>query len=237
MTSRGVIMKIKKLCRRTGMVLLFIGALYFTVASISNISLADMYVWGDQNTLENTTGDARVLPENEQIGLINNSLNKLIENTKVISTDDRELPETLEEAVNVKQYPSDTVVATGYTAGAESTGKTDNHPEYGITYSGVKVKRDLYSTIAADLDVYPIGTILYIPDYGYGVVADKGSAINGSEIDLYYQTVDDVYAQWGKKTLDVYVVERGDGKLTEEQLTKLNENEALQVFRQAIIEG
>ncbi|MEH7106245.1 hypothetical protein V7083_00495, partial [Bacillus sp. JJ1764] len=71
-------------------------------------------------------------------------------------------------------YPKHNVTATGYTAGAESTGKSQGHPEYGITYSGVKVKRDLFSTIAADLAVYPIGTILFIPEYGYGVVADKG---------------------------------------------------------------
>ena len=45
------------------------------------------------------------------------------------------------------------VIATGYTAGVESTGKGPNHPEYGITYSGVMVKRDLYSTVAADLSI------------------------------------------------------------------------------------
>ena len=48
------------------------------------------------------------------------------------------------------------------------------------------VKRDLYSTVAADLNVFPIGTILFIPEYGYGVVADKGGAITGNKVDLYY---------------------------------------------------
>src|SRR5699024_8699756 len=76
---------------------------------------------------------------------------------------------TIEEAIDFSDYPTSTVVATRYTAGHESTGKTEGHPDYGITYSGVEVKRDLYSTIAADLDTFPIGTILYIPDYGYGV--------------------------------------------------------------------
>lgn len=67
---------------------------------------------------------------------------------------------SLEEAIDWSQYPTRKVVATGYTAGVESTGKQPDHPSYGITYSGVKVKRDLYSTVAADLDVFPIGTIL-----------------------------------------------------------------------------
>ncbi|MCA1055567.1 3D domain-containing protein [Rossellomorea aquimaris] len=144
-------------------------------------------------------------------------------------------PPTLEESVNWEQYPKHTVVATGYTAGVESTGKSPGHPGYGITYSGVKVKRDLYSTIAADTSVYPIGTILFIPEYGYGVVADTGSAIKGNKLDLYYDTVEQVYNEWGKKTLEVYVVQVGSGKLTEEELVKLNSNESMQVFRQQIL--
>jgi 3D (Asp-Asp-Asp) domain-containing protein len=123
----------------------------------------------------------------------------------------------------LEQYPKVRVVATGYYAGYESTGKHPSHPSYGITYSGVKVRRDEYSTIAADLRVFPLGTVLYIPGYGYGVVADKGGAIRGHKIDLYFETKQDVFKQWGKKALDVYVVRRGDGKVTEAMMTRLNE--------------
>ncbi|ENH97764.1 hypothetical protein J416_03716 [Gracilibacillus halophilus YIM-C55.5] len=148
-----------------------------------------------------------------------------------ISSEQVEQPEGLEDTLDLDQYRTKEVIATGYTAGVESTGKSPDHPAYGITYSGVKVTRDLYSTIAADLTVFPLGTILYIPDYGFGVVADKGGAINGNKIDLYYPTVEQVYDQWGKKQVEVYVIEYGDGKLTEQVLTDLNNTEALQVFR------
>jgi 3D (Asp-Asp-Asp) domain-containing protein len=124
---------------------------------------------------------------------------------------------------NLEQYPKVRVVATGYSAGYESTGKNPGHPSYGITYSGIKVRRDKYSTIAADLRVFPLGTILYIPGYGYGVVADKGGAIRGNKIDLYFETKQDVYAQWGKKTLDVYLVRKGEGKVTETMMQALDE--------------
>ncbi|WP_066369868.1 3D domain-containing protein [Neobacillus fumarioli] len=144
-------------------------------------------------------------------------------------------PLSLEEKFDWSKYPKYTVTATGYTAGFESTGKSMGDPEYGITYSGVKVKRDLYSTIAADLSVFPIGTILFIPGYGFGVVADKGGAIKGDRLDLYYKTVQDVYRQWGKKKLDVYVIQKGNGTLTEEQLRALNEEKSMQVFRQQYI--
>jgi 3D (Asp-Asp-Asp) domain-containing protein len=116
-----------------------------------------------------------------------------------------------------------TVVATGYTAGYESTGKRPNHPDYGITYSGVKVRRDKnsVSTIAADLKLFPLGTIFYIPGYGYGVVADKGSAIKGKKIDLYFNTKKQVYKEWGKKEVDIQLIRKGNGKLTEAMLLEL----------------
>lgn len=117
------------------------------------------------------------------------------------------------------------VMATGYTAGYESTGKTSKHPEYGITYSGVKVRRDknTVSTIAADPKVIPLGSILYIPGYGYGIVADTGSAIKGRKIDLYFATTKQVYKEWGKKSVVVQLIKRGDGTCTEVMLKKLSQ--------------
>jgi 3D (Asp-Asp-Asp) domain-containing protein len=145
-------------------------------------------------------------------------------------------PTTIAEAIELSKYPKHEVLATGYTAGYESTGKYPESPSYGITYSGVKVKRDLFSTIAADLAVFPLGTILWIPGYGYGVVADKGGAIKGNHLDLYYETVQDVYENWGKKTLEVYVVQKGNGELSEQQLSRLNETKIKQVFKPKIAE-
>ncbi|HBI03471.1 MAG TPA: hypothetical protein DDY49_05525, partial [Paenibacillaceae bacterium] len=120
------------------------------------------------------------------------------------------------------QYPKYNVIATGYTPGPESTGKNSSHPAYGITYSGVKVRRDTFSTIAADTRVFPLGTILYIPGYGYGIVTDTGSAIKGNKIDLFFDTVEDVFREWGKKRLDVYIIEMGKGKVDEQTLHELN---------------
>ncbi|MDP5275179.1 3D domain-containing protein [Chengkuizengella axinellae] len=125
--------------------------------------------------------------------------------------------EGLDENQIRQNYKAVEVIATGYYAGVESTGKTPEHPEYGITYSGVKVQRapDSISTIAADLNLFPLGTVLYIPGYGYGIVADIGSAIKGNVIDLYFNSKEDVYNLWGKKKLDVFIIEEGNGQITE----------------------
>lgn len=208
---------------------LFLAALYVTTSEVTNMSWQD-FLEGKKmmQNVAATNGELPTLPiyEGEK------SWQTMHERKTYTSSVSIEGPRTIEEAIKVDELPKKRVTATGYTAGVESTGKTADHPEYGITYSGLRVKRDLYSTIAADLDVFPLGTVLYIPDYGFGVVADIGGAIKGNKIDLYYDTVDEVYNEWGKREVDVYVVSEGDGSITEEELVALNENEAMQVFRE-----
>jgi len=168
-----------------------------------------------------------------QIAIEQKQLLQVNPDQQYISSDAANITSSLDDYIEKQDYPVRHVMATGYTAGIESTGKTVGHPSYGITYSGVKVKRDLYSTIAADPSIYPIGTVLYIPDYGYGVVADTGSAIKGDKIDLFFETVDDVYNNWGKKKTAVHVIKWGNGKLTEKEFLAFNENKTMQVFREA----
>jgi len=208
--------RFRQFARRTAMTVLFFLALTATFQSVSGVEAKTVLrslssaLWLEYEPNDGTNGRAK-----------NSS---------------RSAPR-LEDQFDWSKYPSVEVVATGYTAGIESTGKTPDHPEYGITYSGVRVKRDLYSTIAADLSIFPIGTILFIPGYGFGVVADKGGAIKGHRIDLYYETVEDVYKYWGKRKVQVYVIQKGDGTLSEEELTRLNEDETMQVFRQQYLES
>jgi 3D (Asp-Asp-Asp) domain-containing protein len=231
--------RLKTLLKRTIMSVLFLLAISATFTSISGVQAEELTEWWNRYdhpfysafygaVLESTEDNSH-----RQINLSYKQLQKQSAVTTSISSSDAVSTSlSLEDAIDWSQYPSAIVTATGYTAGVESTGKSPDHPQYGITYSGVKVKRDLYSTVAADLRVFPLGTILFIPGYGYGVVADKGGAIKGNKVDLYYETVQDVYKSWGKKKLEVYIVQKGDGKLTEKELALLNEDESMQVFRQ-----
>nr|MBL0732678.1 3D domain-containing protein [Desulfobacterales bacterium] len=58
-------------------------------------------------------------------------------------------------------------------------------------------------TIAADTRFYPFGTRFYIPEYGYGRVEDRGSAIKGQKrLDLYFKSHQKAL-NWGRKRLDV----------------------------------
>ncbi|MEQ6390238.1 3D domain-containing protein [Bacillaceae bacterium S4-13-58] len=228
---------VKSLGKHCFFTALFFAALFSTYTSISNVAGEDLKFWFENQ--RDQTGAYEVLTQNynRDLAFKKQKYNNIHAMKRYISSEKVEEPESIEDAIDFTKYPKTSVVATGYTAGIESTGKSKGHPEYGITYSGVRVKRDLYSTIAADLSVFPIGTILYIPGYGYGVVADKGSAIKGDKIDLYYDTVEDVYDKWGKKRTTVYIVKKGNGILTEDDLQTLNETESLQVFREQIRES
>lgn len=73
--------------------------------------------------------------------------------------------------------------------------------DVGVTASGTKAK---IGTIAADTTRYPFGTVMYIPGYGYGRVEDRGSAMRGEKIDLFFKSHKDAL-EWGRVRKEVTV--------------------------------
>lgn len=66
----------------------------------------------------------------------------------------------------------------------------------GITASG---KRAKHGTIAADTTIYPFGTIMYVPGYGYGIVEDRGGDIKGAHrLDLWFSS-ESKAKKWGRQ--------------------------------------
>ena len=92
---------------------------------------------------------------------------------------------------------------TYYTAGPESTGKTPDHPAYGITRSGTVVEEG--RTIAADWSVLEPGTKVYIDGIGERIVEDTGGAIVDKCIDVYVEDLE-VALQGGRHKADVWIV-------------------------------
>jgi len=60
--------------------------------------------------------------------------------------------------------------------------------------------------VAADWQLFPPGTRLYIPGYGEAVVEDRGGAVRGYHLDLFVDTREEAL-KWGVKQLEVYVLE------------------------------
>ncbi len=67
--------------------------------------------------------------------------------------------------------------------------------QVGITASGERARK---GTIAADTSIFPFGTVMYVPGYGYGVVEDRGGAIQGYKLDLYFSTHRQAL-EWGRQ--------------------------------------
>ena len=105
----------------------------------------------------------------------------------------------------------DFYLLTAYTAGPESTGKSPNHPLYGITASGRKAK-DWY-TVAADPRI-KFGTVYYIPYFkdkpngGIFVVEDRGSKIKGKHLDIFMRSLRDALKFGAKRDQPVYILGR-----------------------------
>ncbi len=92
------------------------------------------------------------------------------------------------------------MMATGYDNSFNSTGKNPGDPAYGITADGSVAGP---GTIAAPRN-YSFGTMMYVPGYGLGIVQDRGGAITGAHIDLWFGTEQQAL-EWGNPTVDVEV--------------------------------
>lgn len=98
----------------------------------------------------------------------------------------------------------ESVTLTAYTAGVASTGKDEDHPQYGITASGTKVQEG--RTIAVDPKVIPMGWWVYIEGIGFRRAEDKGGAIKGNKIDVYYES-ESKATKFGRKSgYTVYIL-------------------------------
>lgn len=98
------------------------------------------------------------------------------------------------------------MMATAYTE-AEGAFPSD-HPAYGTTASGEKVRRGI---IAADTDVLPMHSKVYVKaDEWSGIyeVKDTGGAIVGNKIDIYVPTKDEAF-KFGRRNVEVFVIEYG----------------------------
>lgn len=102
-----------------------------------------------------------------------------------------------------------TMSATAYDLSVESCGKTPDHPQYGITYSGTRARPGV---VAVDPRVIPLGSKLYVEylhgpkDYGFASAEDTGGAIKGNKIDLFMEESKDA-KRFGRRKVRVYILD------------------------------
>ncbi|MGW6253130.1 ubiquitin-like domain-containing protein [Peribacillus butanolivorans] len=90
------------------------------------------------------------------------------------------------------------VSSTAYTASCKGCS--------GVTSTGVNLKSNPDAKIiAVDPSVIPMGSKVYVEGYGYAVAADKGGAIKGNRIDVFFSSKNDAY-RWGVKKVKIRVL-------------------------------
>jgi uncharacterized protein YabE (DUF348 family) len=95
----------------------------------------------------------------------------------------------LGDGTTIKYWRKMRVLATSYHEG--ECGKEPEHPEYGITFLGWRVRPGI---VAVDPRVINLRGEMYVPGYGFGVAGDTGGLIKGRRIDVYFPM--DEYVGW-----------------------------------------
>lgn len=99
--------------------------------------------------------------------------------------------------------------ASAYDLSYESTRRRPGDKYYGLTASGTRVRPGV---VAVDPSVIPLGTKLYVEstdgtkDYGFAIAEDKGGAIKGNKIDLFFETAKEVKS-FGRRKVKVYILQ------------------------------
>lgn len=145
---------------------------------------------GNIFTDETNNEDTSIKNEQTESESKENTKKKKQKNTKKKNSNKKS-----KKSKNNKRKNLGTYKITAYCGCTSCCGKSD-----GITASGTKAKEG--RTIAADTSVLPFGTKVVINGKTY-TVEDRGGAINGNRIDVYFKSHSDAL-RWGVKYLKVY---------------------------------
>lgn len=101
------------------------------------------------------------------------------------------------------------VIATAYCPCERCCGNYARNRPNGIVYTASGEVAQAGVTIAADWTIYPPGTVVEIEGIGTRIVHDKGGAIKGNRIDIYFE--DHAAAlDFGRKTVNLRIVEESN---------------------------
>ncbi|OPX85147.1 MAG: Cell wall-binding protein YocH precursor [Pelotomaculum sp. PtaB.Bin104] len=92
---------------------------------------------------------------------------------------------------NIRYSETLDLLATGYTYTGSNTA-SGAAPHYGVA--------------AVDTSVIKMGTRLYVEGYGYATALDRGGAIRGNRIDLFFESYNEAM-RWGSRRVKAYVID------------------------------
>jgi 3D (Asp-Asp-Asp) domain-containing protein len=172
-----------------------ISALYIHKQQLQTVETDTRFFYENQLEEKNNqinTLETEKIALNQQITDLNNTIAEL--KSKKVTTS-RSTSETREVATTDKWIWAN---VSAYCACIQCCGKTN-----GITASGTQATAN--RTIAAS-SAYPFGTKIEIEGMGIYTVEDRGGAITGNKIDIYFDSHQEAL-QFGRRNLQIKVVE------------------------------
>lgn len=160
--------------------------------------------------IENVKNDMTVISDLEsQVTQLKDEIKRIEENQPQPTAEIAEIVQPEDISRGGERSEPVTMRVTAYDLSYASCRKYPDHPEYGFTASGAKVKE--WYTIAAGPEL-PFGTRVFIPYFadkpneGIFVVQDRGSAIKENCLDVYMSNNDECM-DFGVRELDVYILD------------------------------
>lgn len=132
-----------------------------------------------------------------------------------ITAEPTEEPESTEQAEPKKTYVG-TFTVTAYCSCEICCGEYANNRPNGIVYTASGAEAEEGVTVGASWDVLPAGTHIEIEGLGERIVQDRPAdwiveRYDGMIIDAYFED-HEAALEYGKQTVDVWIIEDTDGK-------------------------
>ncbi len=137
------------------------------------------------------------------------SLKALIETIFAKFISDKEVSSVMQEAYALDQIIQEeqknqfVVEATAYTNDPWSI----NVAKYRDGLTAIRTRARI-GVCAADWDVFPVGTVLYIEGHGPCIVEDRGGAIKGMKVDIFYYHYKEALQYGRRRGVTVYVIKK-----------------------------
>ena len=78
----------------------------------------------------------------------------------------------------------------------------------GVSATGMNLKSSpTPKVIAVDPSVIPLGSRVWVEGYGEAIAGDTGGAINGNKIDVLFPTEAEAASSWGRRTVQVKILD------------------------------
>ena len=130
---------------------------------------------------------------------------------QIVYKNDREINRQL-ASQEVISPPTDKIIMVGSGMVVSRGGEDIRYSEVremvasGYTHSGYNTASGVYphyGVVAVDTSNIPMGTKMYVEGYGYATARDRGGAIKGNRIDLFFESHSEAMS-WGVRKVNVY---------------------------------